>query len=140
MIAISLTGVMVSLLLVGLVSGTPVRHCIQVLPGVLALVAAVRRTAWAKDAALPVFLVWLVLMILIWLFLLGLARILTGTFSAAEIALTITTGVSCAIGLWAWLRMPSSAGVTRRAIVSTIFALLQIAALWVSLRPSFNRM
>jgi len=134
----ALSGIVVSLLLVGLVSHTPVRHVIQVVPVALAFVAVARRTSWALDAALPVLLFWFFIMLLIWLWLLGLARIVTGTFAPVEIALTIAVGISCVAGFLAWLGLPSGDRTLARAAVFASFGLLQVAAMWLSLRPAFN--
>lgn len=79
-----LAGVIASLLLVGLVSATPVRHTIQVIPAAIALAAVARRATWATYAALPVFIFWLAVTLAIWLWLLGIARIVTGRFTPAE--------------------------------------------------------
>jgi hypothetical protein len=59
----------------------------------------IRRSGWIKWAALPCFFFWLMLMILIWLFLLGWARIVSGTFSPTEIAQQWELLELCARGL-----------------------------------------
>ena|SRR5437867_150465 len=138
-VAACLAGVIVSLLLVGVVSATPIRHLIQVTPAIIALVAAGRRAPWAPYAALPLFAFWLFIMIAIWLYLLGLARIVTGHFSPAEIALTLINGASCLWGLPASVRAKPVASGLARLVASTLFLLLQVGAMWVSLRPAFAR-
>ena len=125
------------LLAVGLVSGTPVRHFVQVLPAVLALVLVIRRTSWACYAALPVFGLWLFIMVAIWLYVLGLARIITGRFSPAEIALTLVIGGSCVCGLCQAFRSQAAGSRVTRATWIVVFAALQIGALWLSMRPAF---
>lgn len=80
--AIALTTVLVALLLVGLVSGTILRHVVQVGPLLAAVLAVTLRPGWSRFAAMPVFAFWLFIMALIWLYLLGLARVVTGQFSA----------------------------------------------------------
>src|SRR5689334_19644652 len=67
----ALIGVAVALLLVGVVSGTIIRHVIQVAPVVLAALIVFAGRPWSRFAAIAVFLFWLLIMLLIWLFLLG---------------------------------------------------------------------
>lgn len=131
------SGVIFGLLAVGLVSHTPLRHLIQVLPAVLALIAAARQTPWARFAALPVFAFWLLIMVGIWLFLLGLARIITGHYSPAEILLTVLIGISSLVGTGANLRTAVPAGWRRALAAGVGFALLQVGAMWLSLQPAF---
>src|SRR2546425_875969 len=88
-----------SLLLVGLVSPPPVRHVIQAAPACVVLLLAARRTAWARFAVLPIYVVWLALMVCIWLFLLGIARVISGHFTPVEVVLTLAIGASCVAGL-----------------------------------------
>lgn len=129
-----------ALLGVGVVSSTPLRHLIQALPAALALVPAIRGASWAKYAAIPIFAFWLLIMGLIWLYLLGLARIVTGRFTSAEIVLTFAIGLASLGGLAAALRASSSASVAARvAAAAAVSAALQIGAMWLSLRPIFSR-
>jgi len=93
-IAVCLGAVLVSLLLVGVVSGTFVRHVIQVVPVAVALVAVTRRSDLGPFAALPIFALWLLLMVLIWLYLAGVQTFFTDSFSSVEILLTVIIGLS----------------------------------------------
>lgn len=134
---LTLSVVIVSLLLIGLVSGTIVRHTIQIVPGTLALAALLRGREWGVSAALPIFAFWLFIVILIWLFLLGIARIARGHFSPAEIVLTVAIGVACFWGL-------IGSGLGRigwpaRVAAMAFFLGLQIATMWLSVQPSFAR-
>src|SRR5262245_49919634 len=95
---LGLVGLVVGLLAVGVVSGTPLRHALQVLPVLVVGVAARRRASWASFAALPLFVFWLLIMVAIWLWLLGLARVVSGRFTPAEVGLTILIGLSCVLG------------------------------------------
>jgi hypothetical protein len=135
-LAVCLAGVVVSLLLVGVVSGTVLRHIVQVLPAAIVLTVAVRGRSWAGDAALPVFLFWLAIMMLIWLFLMGVSRVVTGVFTPAEVVLTVTIGASSIAGLAASARRRTGAGVPTRMLTVVLFAALQVAAMWASLQPS----
>jgi hypothetical protein len=132
----SLSAVLVSLLLVGLVSGTVVRHVIQVLPIALALWLAARHVRPASAAALPVFVIWLAIMTLIWLYVLGLARVVSGRFTTAEIALTIVIGIGCASGIAACGTLVRLERAWRQVAVAALFAALQIAAIWASILPA----
>jgi hypothetical protein len=137
-IAAELLCVAASLVVVGLVSGTPIRHLIQVAPVVAAAVCAARSLPWAKDAALAILAFWLIIMLFIWSFLLGLPSPTSGTFSPTEIALTIIIGIACLAGIAAWWRAPSAALIlVRIAAFGTAFA-LQVAALWLSLKSAFE--
>ncbi len=130
-----LMGIILGLILVGLVSGTPLRHVVQVLPACIVLVALNRPTPWTSYAALAIFLFWLLIMLLIWLHLLGLAHVLSGTFSTTETVLTIFIGGWCLVGLFRFFTTPTAAKLPARIIAFVGFALLQIAALWISLQP-----
>ena len=134
---LGLSGVIVGLLVVGLVSHTPLRHLIQLLPAVVALVAAVRQAPWARFAALPVFAFWLLIMVGIWLFLLGLARIITGHYSPAEVLLTVLIAVSSLTGGAASLRSTVPVGWRRALAAGVGLALFQVGAMWLSLQPAF---
>ena len=134
LVSLCVATVGIALLLVGLVSGTPIRHVIQVIPVGIALFLGARRSPWAPAAALPLFVFWFFIMSLIWLWLLGLARIVTGKFSPAEIGLTIVIGLGCAVGGVAALRCRTDRGGVQRAVAFMLFAGLQISAMWVSLQ------
>ena len=138
-IVLALIGVIVGLLLVGVVSHTPIRHCVQVVPAVVALLLAIVRSPLARSASAPIFLFWFLIMSLIWLYLLGVARIITGNFSPAEIAFTILIGLSCVLGLVASYRSRSSAvNWIASLFVFAVFAALQVLFLWLSLRPGIS--
>ncbi len=137
-LALALLCVAASLVVVGLVSGTPIRHLIQISPIVAAAVCVTRPLAWAKDTALAILAFWLIIMLFIWSFLLGLPSPTSGTFSPIEIALTIIIGFACVAGIAAWWRTPSVAAVlVRIAAFGAAFA-LEIAAMWLSLKPAFE--
>ena len=139
-IAVCLGGVVASLLLVGIVSATFVRHVIQVLPIVLALVAVAYQPRWGTYAAIPIFTLWLVLMVLIWLYLSGVQTFFTGTFSSAEVVLTVLIGLFSVFGIVTCAGSRVAAGVAGRAAAVITFAALQVGAMWVSfLRPFANR-
>jgi hypothetical protein len=140
LVAIALAGVILGLLAVGVVSGTPVRHIIQALPATTALILVNRRVAGSYYAALPVFVIWLLAMLSIWLFLLGIARVTSGTFTPAEIALTLVIGAACVLGLSQTFRQQPPANRMTRLGWAIAFTALQVAAIWLSLRPAIERM
>lgn len=128
--------VLVALLLVGLVSGTIIRHAVQILPVIAATVVIVAQPSWGRFAAIPVFAFWFLIMLLIWLYLLGLANVITGQFAPAEIGLTIVIGLASAVGL------VTSASATKRTLMwagvaaFVVFGALQVGAMWLSLQPA----
>src|SRR5438105_8957088 len=81
--------ILIALYVVGAVSVPPgsLRHEVQTLPLWIPIVAGLQRKQFAKWAALPCFIFWLAIMIAIWLFLLGWARIVTGHFFPTEIGM-----------------------------------------------------
>jgi hypothetical protein len=135
-----LLGLCIALILVGLVSHTPVRHLIQISPCILSLILLWRGYKWAPISALPLFAIWFVLMTLIWLFLLGIAKVLSGHFTPTEIALTIVIAICCLGGFAAALRDYKGRSIVTPLLVFIIFLGLQAGAVWLSMRPTFARM
>ena len=133
----SLAVLIAGLLAVGAVSALVLRHILQVLPGILILAALLKRWRGASYAAFAVFLFWLPIMIFIWLFLLGLARVLTGTFSPAEIAFTIVIGLAALCGLLVAPRARRNAPLVQCLAAFLVGAALQVFAMWVSVQPAF---
>jgi len=120
------------LLVVGVESGTIIRHLVQMVPVLAVLGLALRNRPEAKDASLAVFLFWFGIMALIWLFLLGVSRIVTGTFTPIEIAMTILMGGACLAG--AYFAVTGESGrrwLARISAFAFAFA-LQFAFMWVS--------
>lgn len=135
--AAALLTVLVALLLVGLVSGTMIRHAVQVLPVLVASLVVVLRPAWSRFAAIPVFAFWLFIMLLIWLYLLGLASVVTGQFTPAEVGLTVVIGLACVVGLGASARKSTRSNWWAAVAAFLMFGALQVGAMWLSLRPVF---
>ena len=135
LIAIALAGVTVALLCVGVVSHTVVRHVVQVAPPVCALLIVIRRPSVGTTAAVPVLTFWLGLMFLIWLFLLDVIRLISGRFTATEVALTIVISSMCGLGLFGVARSRSSLGMASRLGIAGLFACLQVGALVLSMQP-----
>jgi hypothetical protein len=139
LLRVCLTGLILSLLLIGVVSATPLRHLVQAIPVIVALGLVWRGIGWSPYAALPLFLFWLLLISLIWLFIFGLANVITGTFSLPERILTVAIILSCVLGIGAALRASPVSGWKIRSLAFLAFALLAVAAMWASLHPLFAR-
>jgi hypothetical protein len=97
--------VIAALLVVGAVSHGIIRHLVQTSPLWITVALALRRSPWSKWSALPCLLFWVLLMTAIWLYLLGWARIVSGTFSPTEIAMTIIVGAAAITGIANALQM-----------------------------------
>jgi hypothetical protein len=134
-VTLCLAAVMVALLVVGLVSDTVLRHVAQVAPFPLALALLWQRSEWGVAAAAPLFAFWLLVMGAIWLFLFGLARIVSGTFTPIEIAFTLVIAGAAVWGLLASYQRGTAAPMALRVVAIASFALLQLGALWLSTRP-----
>ena len=133
----NLLAILVALYVVGAVSVPPgsLRHEVQTLPLWFPIVLGFQRREVAKWMALPLLIFWLAIMIAIWLFLLGWARIVSGHFSPAEIAMTIVIGVACAIGLLVSARWRSGTQPVAAATLGVLFGLLQVLSFRISLIP-----
>jgi hypothetical protein len=135
-----LIGLAAALLLVGVVSGTLLRHVVQILPIAVAFVVVRRRPAWGAYAALPIFLFWILVVVLIWLFLLGLSRIASGHYTVIEIVSTFVMAACSVAGSVKCVALGRSLPAGSRVAAFLLFAALQVAAMWVSfLRPIANR-
>jgi len=128
--------VIASLLLVGIVSGTIARHLIQVAPATMLLIVLLRyRPSWWPASVLAIHLFWSFIMLMIWLFLAGVAHVVTGSFTVTEIALTGAIGVASIFGCVVAVRNLRSTS-WRAAVPAFLVAVIaQIAAMWVSLQP-----
>jgi hypothetical protein len=127
--------VLVALYVVGAVSNGSLRHEVQTLPLWFPIVLGFRERELAKWSALPCLIFWLVIMVFIWLFLLGWARIVTGHFSPVEIAMTLVIGIACVSGLGMLLRWRTTVRPLVAVCVVVLFGLLQVLAFRISLLP-----
>ena len=135
-----LIGLALALLLVGLVSGTVLRHIVQIVPILVVLAVVRRRPDWGASAAIPIFLVWTFIVVLIWLFLLGLSRIANGHYTRIEIMSTFVMMACSIVGVVKCVQLGRALPAVGRTLAFFLFAGMQIAALWVSfLRPIANR-
>jgi hypothetical protein len=74
----------------------------------------------------------------IWLFLLGIARVITGDFSPIEIAMTIVVAIAAMIGIVAALHARRETTLLGGLCFFVLFGALQVAALWLSFQPHFS--
>jgi hypothetical protein len=128
--------IIAALLVVGAVSHELVRHIVQTAPLWIAIVLGARQSGWSKWAALPCFFFWLLVMIVIWLFLLGWARIVSGIFSSTEIVMTVMVGLASIVGIVTAVRMRGSVRVWPATAMVLLIAVLQVTALRLSLLPA----
>jgi len=132
----SLGGLALALIVVGVVSGTVLRHVVQILPVPLALALVSRRPAIGAYAALPIFVFWLLIVSLIWLFLAGLSTIANGHYTPAEVISTVVMALCCAHGIRRAIPAGRPATLASRLMTFMVFAALQLAAMWISFSPS----
>jgi hypothetical protein len=104
------------------------RHVVQTMPLVLVMLMGALGSRDGVAAAAPLFSFWLGLMLNIWLYLMGVLRLIGGTFTPIEIVLTIAIGVCCSVGLVATGRQTPLRSRARRLVVAALFSILQIAA------------
>ena len=137
LIAIYCLAIILALTLgVGLATGLVLRHLVQTLPLWAAVVFGFRRSSVAAWIAAPCFLFWLVLIVVIWAFLLGIAHVINGTFQPIEIAMTIVVALACLAGLLGVARSRSSLSVATKAVLFILMAVLQFACFRISFLPS----
>jgi hypothetical protein len=132
LLAIALAVLIVALMCVGVVSRTIVRHIVQAVPAVIALVLVARGSPLAASASAPICTFWLGVMINIWLFILGIARVFSGTFSTVEIALTIVIAAASAAGILAIVRSAVRLAASTRFVTALVFGIGQLLAMIAS--------
>lgn len=90
----------------------------------------------AKWASLPCFIIWLLLMAVIWLFLLGWAKVISGHFTPVEVILTLVVGAASLAGSVVGFRWRTTLSWSKALFTSLIFTVLQVVALRISFLPS----
>ena len=118
---------------VGLSSGLVLRHIVQTLPLWMGVVLGTQRSRVAGWVVLPLFLFWLVLMVIIWLYLLGVASLVSGDFTPLEIAMTLVVGAASMVGLAGAARLLRSLPVS----IAVGLFVLSAAVQWECFRLSF---
>ena len=124
-----------ALLVVGAVSHGVLRHTVQTSPLWITIVLAIRRSASTKWAALPCFVFWLLMMTAIWLYLLGWAQFLSGTFSPTEIAMTLVVGLASIAGIVKAVGMSSGVRAWSALVTALLVAVFQVAVFRLSFLP-----
>jgi hypothetical protein len=124
---------------VGLASHTILRHVIQTLPCWALVAMGLRRSRVTAWAALPVFLFWLVICGLIWSYLLGISRIVSGHFSPVEMAMTIIVGLCAMIGIAGFARFKSGLAAEWAGLLFLLMAIFQWVCFRVSILPAISR-
>jgi hypothetical protein len=122
---------------VGGATGLVWRHVIQTLPLWFAVVLGLRRSRAAGWIALPCFIFWLAIMIFIWLYLLGIARIVTGHFMPIEVVMTIIVGIAAVIGIVSFVRFKSRIRPWAAIVLFVLFAVAQWGCFLLSITPRF---
>jgi len=124
-----------ALLVVGAVSHGVLRHIVQTSPLWITIVLGIRRSASTKWTALPCFVFWLLLMTAIWLYLLGWAQFLSGTFSLTEIAMTLVVGLAAMAGIVKAVGMSSGVRAWSALVTALLVAVFQVAVFRLSFLP-----
>jgi hypothetical protein len=141
MIPACCVAVIAALYVVGFVSQTELRLVVQTLPLWVGAILGYLGVRMARWVALPLFLIWLILMSLIWLYLLGWANVIHGHFSPVEIAMTLIVGmivgISSLAGIVGCVPGIQSAGLLAGRGVFLLSATSQVAMLYVSFLPKF---
>jgi hypothetical protein len=137
-VILSLLTIIVALQVVGLVSHTAIRHLVQTAPLMAAIVLALVSPRWSIPAAAPLFTFWLLLMFLIWLFLLGIARIVKGTFTPIEVAMTIAVACAAIAGLAVAARNWPRSNIALGIAIALLFTAAQFYAFRLSQLPPIS--
>ena len=133
-VAICLAGIAVALVIVGAVSDTIPRHLVQTVPLIVGAGLVLGRNPSAAYAAVGLCAFWAVIMGLIWLYLLGLSGVVTGTYSAVEIALTVVIAVFSVLGILRGIRADSQISGMRVPVLIAVAFVIQAVVTSVSLR------
>jgi hypothetical protein len=126
--------IIVALYVVGWVSNTELRHFVQTLPLWLGVGLGLLHARTVRWVVMPLFLFWLIIMVLIWLYLLGWSRLISGHFSPIEIAMTLVIGIASLVGLVR--RIQGRQGVKPLVAIRRVPAFCDIPVRDVSDKPS----
>jgi hypothetical protein len=125
-----------ALYVVGIVSNGMVRHAVQTAPVWPTVALGARRSLWSKWTALPCFLFWLFLMMLIWLSLLGWVHVISGTFSPIEIAMTLIVGIFSVVGIVLSMQIRTDTRAINAALLFLFMVIVQLVAVRISFLPA----
>ena len=141
-IAISLLSLIIILALVlgvGLATGLVLRHIVQTGPLWIVVALGATRSRSTGWIGLPLFVFWLMLMVLIWLYLFGIVHVISGQFMPIEVAMTIIVGVASLGGILMFARLPSALSAAKAGSFFVAMALLQLAFFRISFLPAVVR-
>jgi hypothetical protein len=127
--------VIAALLVVGAVSHGVIRHIVQTSPLWIGVALGCRRSPLTKWVALPCLVFWLLVMTAIWIFLLGWARIVSGTFSPTEIAMTMVVGMASITGIVRAVGMRSGVRMWSAIATTLLIGASQVATFRLSFLP-----
>jgi len=127
--------VIAALLVVGAVSHGVIRHIVQTSPLWIGVALGYRRSPLTKWVALPCLVFWLLVMTAIWIFLLGWARIVSGTFSPTEIAMTMVVGMASITGIVRAAGMRSGVRMWSAIATTLLIGASQVATFRLSFLP-----
>ena len=133
-LGLCLGGVGVSLVLVGVVSGTVPRHVFQIVPVLLIAGLLLTRSAPVAWVAVGVLGSWVGMIAFVWLHMLGLLDVASGNYSLAEIVLTIVVAGCSLLGIHRVVRAGTSASARSRAGLLAIGVAVQFGYLAISFR------
>jgi hypothetical protein len=134
-IGVCCIAIIAALYVVGFVSGTVLRHAVQTAPIWIGVVLGLRSSPLARWIALPFFLFWFAVVVLIWLFLFNLAHVVSGTFTPPEVAMTVVMGCASIGGIAAAMRRSKRASTSAATLAFLTGAMLQFAAFRISVLP-----
>lgn len=137
-IALCALAQIVALIVVGTVSDGFARHVLQTSPDWIVAGLALNNARSSKWVALPVFLFWLAVMTLIWLYLLGIARIVHGHFSDIEVAMTLVVAGASLLGLVAAVSVRSSIRWYSATVILVVAGAIQVGVMAVSMRTAIS--
>ena len=135
-LTICCAAVAVGLLAVGVVIDELFRQIAQTVPLWIAVALGVRQSGLAKWAALPCLVFWLVVVAAIWLYVLGLARFVHGSYTTTEIVVTVIIGLAGVAGIGRALGIASQVPLVHALGVVAGTAVLQILVFQVSVWPT----
>ncbi len=138
LMAIAACGIVMILALVvgvGVPGHMVLRHVVQTMPVMVVAGFGLRRSRAATWMGLPVFLFWFAVMGLIWLHLLGIAHVITGTFTPLESAMTLVVGLAALAGFVLAIRTRGSMSALKAFGLLVVLGALQFACFVVSFRP-----
>ncbi len=136
-VAVCLAILAASLLVVGVVSDTILRHIIQIIPMLFVLGLTWQRPSVGAYMALPIFGFWLFIIVMLWLFFLGVSDLADGTYSNPGIALTFIIAATCALGILKSIQIGKPLNWRYRTTLSIIGLASQVAFIAISIQPAF---